>query len=95
MTYFLFFKFTGVKSSFEVLVSGGGSAVVYSLFIVAHIVCGSFVFGPCFVQYSVSFLVLQSSRWGRESWLLDFIVCWMLSAFVVLCLFLTVPWVGP
>ena len=27
--------------------------------------CGGFVFGPCFVvQYLVSFIVLQSSRWG-------------------------------
>ena len=46
--------------------------VVDSLFIVAPIVCVFFcVFGPCFVvQYLVSFLVLQSSRWGRERWLL-------------------------
>ena len=30
-----------------------------------------FVFGPCFaVQYLVSFLALESSRWGRERWLL-------------------------
>ena len=28
------------------------------------------VFGPCFViEYSVSFLVMQSSRWERESWM--------------------------
>ena len=41
--------------------------MVCLLFIVALIVCGGFVFGPCFdVQYLVSFLVLQSSRWGRE-----------------------------
>ena len=47
------------------------SVVVDSLFIVAPIVCVFFVFGPCFVvQYLVSFLVLQSSRWGRERWLL-------------------------
>ena len=33
--------------------------------------CFIFVFGPCFVvQYLVAFLVLQSSRWGRERWLL-------------------------
>ena len=39
------------------------SAVVYSLFVVAHNVCGGLVLDPCFVwQYSVSFLVLQSSR---------------------------------
>ena len=32
-----------------------------------------FVLGPWFVmQYFVSFLVLQSSRWGREGWLLYF-----------------------
>ena len=31
------------------------------------------VLGPCFVmQYFVSFLVLQSSRWGKESLLLYF-----------------------
>ena len=41
------------------------SVVVDSLFIVATIVCGCLVFCPCFVvQYIVSFLVLQSSRWG-------------------------------
>ena len=36
-----------------------------SLFIVAPIVCGLL----CLVQYLVSFLVLQSSRFGREFWL--------------------------
>ena len=31
------------------------------------------MFGPCFVvYYLVSFLVLQSSRWGKENWLLYF-----------------------
>ena len=47
---------------------------VYSLFIVAPIVNGGgLVLDACFaVQYCVSFLVLQSSRWGRESWLLYF-----------------------
>ena len=30
-----------------------------------------FVFNPCFaMQHFVSFLVLQSSRWGKDSWLL-------------------------
>ena len=45
------------------------------VFIVAPIVCVFFcVFGPCFVvQCFGSFLVLWSSRWGRESWLLYFI----------------------
>ena len=46
------------------------------------------------VQYLVSFLVLQSSVWYKEGWLL-FLYCpldvmWLLS---VLRLFLTVPWV--
>ena len=37
---------------------GGGSVVVVSLFIVAPIVCGCSVFGPCFVMYYfTSFLV--------------------------------------
>ena len=41
--------------------------VVYSLFIVAPIVCGRFVLGPCFVVvwWYMSLLVLQSSRWGK------------------------------
>ena len=35
--------------------------------------CGSFGYGSRLVmQYFVSFLVLQSSHWGRESWLLYF-----------------------
>ena len=47
------------------------SVVFDSLLIVATIVCGCFALCPCFVlQYIVSFLVLQSSGWGRESWLL-------------------------
>ena len=34
--------------------------------------CRSFVFGPCIaVQYFVTFLVLQSFRQGRESWVSD------------------------
>ena len=41
---------------------GDGSVVVDSLFIIAAVVCGSSLFGLCFVlQYLVSFLVLQSS----------------------------------
>ena len=40
----------------------GVSAVVDSLFIVTPIVCGGYVFGPCFVvQLLVSSLVLQLS----------------------------------
>ena len=39
--------------------------------------------GPCFViQYVVSFLVLQLSRLGRESWLLYF--CCILDAICLL-----------
>ena len=40
----------------------GGVSVVDSLFIVAFVTYGGFVFGPCFaMQYLVSFLVLQLS----------------------------------
>ena len=46
------------------------------------------MFGSCFIlRYHVSCLVLQSCRWGRESWL----VCFSVS---VLCIFLAVQWVG-
>ena len=49
----------------------GGSFVVDSLLIVTPIV-GFCVL--CFVvRYLVSILVLQSSQWGRESWLLCFV----------------------
>ena len=42
--------------------------VVYLLFIVAPIVCGSNVLGACLmVQYFLSFLALQSSGWGNFS----------------------------
>ena len=51
------------------------SAVVYLLFmfIVDPIFfCCGFMFGSCFVnQYFATFLVLQSYRYGSESWLLD------------------------
>ena len=40
-----------------------------------------------------SFLVLQSSRWARQSWLLDLSAGCHVAA-IVICLFLTVPWVG-
>ena len=47
----------------QVAFEGCGSVVVDLLFIVALIVCGSLMFGPCFVmQYQVSFLVSQSNR---------------------------------
>ena len=47
-----------------------------SLYIIASTVCvWGVVFGPCFImQYSVSFLGLQSSRQGRDSWLFTFMV---------------------
>ena len=45
-----------------------------------------FLLGPCF-------LYVQSSRWGKESWLFDFLSSsWCYVA--VICLFLTVPWIG-
>ena len=52
------------------------------------------VFDPCFVvQYLVLFVVLQSSRWGRERWL--FKNCFQCHVIVsALCRFLTVQWVG-
>ena len=52
--------------------SVGGSAVVYSLFIVANIVREGCV--RYFFCYAVLFVLsfLWSSRWGRESWLLYF-----------------------
>ena len=40
------------------------------MFVVDPIVCGGFVLDPCLVWGN--FLVLQSSRWGREGWLLFF-----------------------
>ena len=47
------------------------------------------------MQYLVSFLVLQSSRWGREreKWLLKncFYVMGLVSA---ICIFLAVQWIG-
>ena len=46
--------------------------------------------GPYFVvQYIVSFPVLQSSRWGRERWLLYF-NCFLMSCVSILWLLLTV-----
>ena len=39
-----------------------GGSVNDSLFIVAPIVCGDFMFCPCVMQCLMSFLVLQSSR---------------------------------
>ena len=46
---------------------GSGSVVVYSLFMGFFCVRSLFCYA-----YFMSFLVLQSSRWGRESWLLYF-----------------------
>ena len=51
------------------------------------------VIALCFVvRYFVSILVLQSSQWGRESWLPCFVFSsWCLV--IVVWLFLTMPWV--
>ena len=46
---------------------GGGSAVVYSLLLLPLFGGEGVVLGLCFLQYFVSFPVLRSSRWGRES----------------------------
>ena len=57
------------------------AAVVYSLFIIAPIVCGCFVPCPCcVVPYFEPRQVLQSSHWGRGSWLL-YLSC-LLGVFV-------------
>ena len=46
--------------------------VVHCL-LLPQIFCWGFMFGSCFaMHYLVPFLVLQSSRWGRKSWLLYF-----------------------
>ena len=67
-----------------------------SLFIVAPIVCGGFVFGPCFVmQYLVFFLVLQSSLVRKRAAVaLPKLCSCCYVAVKVLCLFLMVPWFG-
>ena len=70
-----------VRSEAVVLLS-----FIHCLFVVAHIDCGILVLGHCLVlQYVMSFLVLQSSRWDRKSWLL-YVRCvlkgmWLLSPF--------------
>ena len=54
--------------------------------------CFFFVLDPCFVrQYFVSFLVLQSSLWGRELVTLLSLSSWFLV--IDVWLFLAVPWV--
>ena len=57
-----------VRSKVMVDSQTNSSAVVYSLFIVARIACGSLY---CTVVI-MSFLVLRSSHWRKDSWLLDF-----------------------
>ena len=50
------------------------------------LVCGGSVFGPCFVlHYLVSFLILQSFGWGRESWPLYFSCLTVILWLLVLC----------
>ena len=68
------------------------SAIVYLVFAVAPIVCEGLVLDPCFVlQYFVSFLVLQSSRWGGgETELLYF--CCVLTVMLLLSLFDSSSW---
>ena len=61
----------------------------------AVILLGLFIVCFCFrslfcLQYFESFLVLQSSRWGNESWLLYF--CCVLYVMPLLS-FLSTPWV--
>ena len=51
-------------------------------------------FQPCAMQYFVPFLILLSSNWGRESWLLYFYCLQDIVTFSVLCLFLMVLLVG-
>ena len=87
---FLSFKegFIGLSESTLVKMPHCWKSHVAAPFIVARIVCGSFVFGPCFImQYLLSFIVMQSPRRERESWLLNF-SCHMSVS--VLCLFITV-----
>ena len=60
-------------SSLVALACVHGSVVVESLFSVSPIVCVMVAFHPyVFVQYLVSFLDLQSSRWRRGRWMLHF-----------------------
>ena len=79
---------------------GGGSVVVYSLFIVVPFVCGGFMFCPCVVVLSVlsSFAIILLRQREREregdSWLISFkcvLACHV--AVSVLCLILLVHWV--
>ena len=61
-------------------------SVVDSLLIVALIVCGDLVCSPSFVmQYLVSFLCLQSSRRGREIWLLYFSFMFAVMRLLMFC----------
>ena len=60
--------------------------VVDSLLIVALIVCGDLVCSHSFVmQYLVSFLCLQSSRRGREIWLLYFSCMFAVMRLLMFC----------
>ena len=66
------------------MVSAGVRSNALALLLLIHCLLllqlfyGGFVFYPCFVAlYLVAFLVLQPSRWGRESWLL--------TLFAILC----------
>ena len=58
------------------------------LFVVAPIVCFGLALGLCYVvQCFASSLVLHSSRWGRESWLLY--LCCVLNVMSLLSFFVS------
>ena len=59
------------------------------MFIVTRIV--SVIVLSFVVRYFISILVKQSSRWGRENWLLCLV--FLPVVLMVVWLFLTVPWV--
>ena len=68
--------------------------VVDSLFIVAPIVCGGFLFGLlfCYAVLIVSFLVLQTFRKRGREWLLYFNCLCVCVAVSVLDLFIMMSW---
>ena len=63
------------------------SVAVDSAFIVDPTVCWVFVFFPSLViKYLFLFLILQTSRWGREGWLVYFNFFLVSRDCYVLCL---------
>ena len=66
------------------------SEAMVLLFITVPSVCGIFVFGPGIeVHYFVSCVVLQSSRWRKESYLSDFY--YLLDVMLLLLFFTSSP----